>query len=104
MVSTTTPTSAYTCIQCGKDENGGDIHQLTNHTWPPLSLDQARAELGLPPTDRRTTRKTQPVTQERFMAAIDELTSAARAWNGHGPEFLAKRAAVVALLDEAGVK
>lgn len=32
----------YRCVQCGPDPNGPDIHHLTHHRWPPLTVEQAR--------------------------------------------------------------
>lgn len=34
--------SKYVCPQCGPDSNGGDIHALTHHTWPPMTETEAR--------------------------------------------------------------
>lgn len=31
----------YTCYQCGEDENGAELHQLTHHTFPPHTLAEA---------------------------------------------------------------
>lgn len=70
------------------------------------------------PIERRSQRSTAPadrsnaLTDKQFTDAVDELAAASRAYNGRGSEYLAKRAvvlaayraAVVALLDEAGVK
>jgi len=63
----------------------------------------AMAEAPDQVVDRRTTRKTQPVTQKQILDAMHEYASMFHACHGHGPEVVAKRAAVVALLDEAGV-
>lgn len=31
----------YNCPQCGPDVNGEDLHTLTHHTLPPLTLNEA---------------------------------------------------------------
>lgn len=56
-----------------------------------------------PAVERRSNRTEAVVTHQQVMTAVDELTSAARAWNGHGPEFTAKRDVVAALLRKAGL-
>jgi len=38
-------TTGYVCHQCGSDANGGQVHQLTHHTLPPKSADEAVDDL-----------------------------------------------------------
>lgn len=38
--------SDYICSQCGRDENGGEIHTLTHHVFPPYTLEEAKKELA----------------------------------------------------------
>jgi len=49
-VATTRPTATsatgFTCPYCGPDANGVQIHQLTHHANPKLTLDQATAEVA----------------------------------------------------------
>ncbi len=35
----------YVCPQCGEDSNGSEIHALTHHTLPPLTVDEAKEKL-----------------------------------------------------------
>lgn len=41
----------YLCPQCGPDSNGGRIHQMTHHVWPPMSVEIAVKILNLKPAN-----------------------------------------------------
>lgn len=44
--------SDYVCPQCGKDENGSEIHALTHHNFPLYTVEEARKELRSEGNDR----------------------------------------------------
>ena len=35
----------YICPQCGADSNGPDVHALTHHSWPFMTVNEAIATL-----------------------------------------------------------
>ena len=95
-------------------ESPSDVHSLVRSGAEGACMEACKQPCG---NERRANRSTAPInrgdalTDKQFAEAVDELCAASRAYNGRGSEYLAKRAvvlaayraAVVALLDQAGV-